>query len=132
MRFLATSALFFCLSGKGDFIMYVYIDCQKLNNERVKAGKSVYQLADEACLSESTLDHAQKGIRRMNESSVHRLCNALEISPSEILITKLEVLDKYRKIIQKIEEDSARGLDFSVRILKKQAETLKKQIEAMK
>lgn len=129
MRFLAISALFFCLSEKGDFM---YIDSQKLNNERVRKGLSAFQLAEATGMSISRIDHLRRGVVSVTDTTAHKLCTALDVELEAITTTKDELLEKYSRICRRIRRDEENGLDFSVKHLREQAEELEKQIEAMK
>lgn len=110
----------------------MYIDSQKLNNERVKKGLSAFQLAKAAGMSVSRIDHLRRGVVSVNDLTAHKLCTALGVELEKITTTKDELLEKYFKICERIRRDKENGLSFSVRHLQEQAEMLEKQIDTMK
>lgn len=110
----------------------MYIDSQKLNNERTRKGMSAFQLAEAAEISVSRIDHLRRGVVSVTDSTAHKLCTALDVELEAITTTKDELLEKYSKICRRIKRDEAAGLDFSVKHLREQADTLEKQIESMK
>lgn len=119
----------FCLSER---VIFMYIDSQKLNNERVRKGLSAFQLAEATGMSISRIDHLRRGVHSVNDMTAHKLCTALDVELEAITTTKDELLEKYSRICRRIRRDEENGLSFSVRHLQEQAEMLEKQIETMK
>ena len=59
---------------------------------RVKSGMSIYKLAQDALLSDSTLKHLYKRKTFPNVLTIYRLCDALQISVSEFFAFNVEAV----------------------------------------
>ena len=90
----------------------------KLFSFRKRMGMTQSEIAEAAGLSDRTYADIERGTVNMRIETFLRICNALHVTPNEILTEKdTDYISKQNEIFQRLESCSAKDKETALRLL---------------
>ena len=90
----------------------------KLFSFRKRMGMTQSEIAEAAGLSDRTYADIERGTVNMRIETFLRICNALHITPNEILTEKdTDYISKQNEILQRLEACSSKDKETALRLL---------------
>lgn len=99
----------------------------KLYDIRKKSGLSRVEVAEKAGLSDRTYADIERGSTRMKTDTLLQICEALHITPNDILMEEnLSFLELQENILEQLNECSPREKETALQLLSVYLHSLKK------